>query len=88
MGNISHYTRTIVKSLNKAAQNEGYQGGALVWHGDEANNPFSPGFDPNDKPIFFVPGKKPVQIHTKQELDKFQEELKREGYSPGTSNRF
>jgi hypothetical protein len=88
MGNISHYTRTIVRSLNKEAQNEGYKGGPLVWHGDEANNPFSPGFDPNDKPIFFVPGKKPVQINSMEELVKFQEQLQRDGYSPGTSNRF
>ncbi|MEK1940046.1 MAG: toxin protein, partial [Pseudomonas sp.] len=88
MGNVSHYTRAIVQSLNKEAASEGYAGGALVWHGDEANNPFSPGFDPADQPIFFVPGKKPVRVNSKQELLKFQEMLKQEGYSPGTSNRF
>ncbi len=87
-GNVSHFVRTLIKNLNREVAAEGYGGGPLVWHGDEANNPFSPGFDPNDKPIFFVPGKKPVQVESKQELLKFQEALKTEGYSPGTSDRF
>lgn len=88
IANVSEYTRTIVRSLNKEASSEGYKGGPLVWHGDEANNPFSPGFDPNDQPVFFVPGKKPVRVTSKQELLKFEETLKQEGYTPGTSNRF
>ncbi len=55
MGNLHHFGKTIVNSLNKEINAEGYAGGKLVWHNDEAGNPFSPGFDENDKPIFFLP---------------------------------
>lgn len=29
-----------------------YSGGNLMWHGDEASNPYSDGFDIRDRPVF------------------------------------
>jgi len=62
MGNVHFYGQTIIGDLNKNIAAEGYQGGKLVWHNDEAGNPFSPGLNPDDEPIFFIPHEKPVQV--------------------------
>jgi insecticidal toxin complex protein TccC len=88
MGNLHHYGKVIVNNLNKEISNEGYNGGKLVWHNDETGNPFSPGFDENDKPIFFLPSGDVFQANSKSELLGFYSRLKGNGYAPENSPIF
>lgn len=88
MGNMHEYGKRLVKSLNAEISDAGYKGGNLVWHNDETGNPFSPGFDAGDKPIFFIPGTEPKQVKTLEELMQLQEELKALGYQPEYSPVF
>jgi insecticidal toxin complex protein TccC len=89
MGNLHEFGKRIVKSLNKEIERAGYTGGNLVWHNDETGNPFSPGFDPDDKPIFFIPREHgPRQVESKSELLALHNELKRLGYQPEYSAVF
>ncbi len=82
-GNFHLYGQSIANSINSGAVSEGFKGGKLVWHGDEINNPFSEGFDPKDKPLFFIPGfENPVQIESQEELKKLYKHLKENGYVP------
>ena len=67
-GNFHPFGVAIINHINRSAQEQGYLGGNLVWHGDEAGNPFSAGFDPADAPIFFIPGHSPIQVFSKEEL--------------------
>lgn len=87
-GNFHTYGNSLIKDLNKNVANEGYKGGNIFWHGDEFSNPYSEGFDPNDAPIFFIPGEKPQQIHTLEELKVFFNALKKAGYSVKYNPRF
>lgn len=86
-GNTHFYGDVISNDINKNVAAEGFTGGKLVWHGDETGNPFSPGFDIADKPVFFIPGQPPQQISSMKELLAFYKELKRHGYSPESSPR-
>lgn len=88
MGNIHFFGKTIIDSLNKEFFSEGYRGGKLVWHNDETGNPFSPGFDITDKPIFVHPAGHVIQIHSLGTLLNFYEQLRREGYAPEYSPIF
>jgi insecticidal toxin complex protein TccC len=81
MGNLHHFGKVIVGNLNKEINAEGYAGGKLVWHNDETGNPFSPGFDENDKPIFFLPSGDTFQAGNKSELLDFYSRLRRSGYA-------
>lgn len=86
-GNTHFFGDVIVDDINKNVFNEGFKGGKLVWHGDETGNPYSPGFDPSDKPVFFIPGQPPQQIFSKNELVAFYSELKNHGFTPESSAR-
>lgn len=88
MGNIHHFGKTIVTNLNKEIEIEGYKGGKLVWHNDETGNPFSPGFDENDMPIFFFPSGDVFQAKTKSDLLDFYSRLRMGGYAPEYSPIF
>lgn len=88
MGNLHHFGKTIVNNLNKEIRADGYNGGKLVWHNDETGNPFSPGFDKNDKPIFFLPSGATFQAENKSELLNFYSKLRSQGYSPEYSSNF
>ncbi|MGV3344971.1 anthrax toxin-like adenylyl cyclase domain-containing protein [Enterobacteriaceae bacterium LUAb1] len=82
MGNIHVFAMVIINSLNKEIANEGYQGGKLIWHGEETGNPYSRGFDENDRPIFFLPNKQAYQVRSKSHLQYFYSILKSIGFSP------
>lgn len=88
MGNLHFFGMTIVQALNKEIAAEGYKGGKLVWHNDETGNPFSPGFDIADKPIFVHPAGYLIQVHSKAELLDFYAQLRREKYAPEYSPVF
>lgn len=88
MGNLHFFGKTIVNALNREIISEGYRGGKLVWHNDETGNPFSPGFDIADKPIFVHPVRNVVQIHSLIELRYFYEQIRLEGYAPEYSPIF
>lgn len=88
MGNLHFFGKTIVKALNTEIVSEGYGGGKLVWHNDETGNPFSPGFDISDKPIFVHPVGDVTQVHSLNELLHFYGQLRREGYAPEYSPIF
>lgn len=82
MGNLHTFGQTIVRSLNRQISAEGYGGGKLVWHNDETGNPFSPGFDIADQPIFFIPGQaEPVQVHSTRQLLSLYDTLGQRGYA-------
>ncbi|CNK97105.1 toxin protein [Yersinia enterocolitica] len=87
-GNVHFFGETLIKALNKEIYACGYRGGKLVWHGDETGNPFSPGFDPEDKPIFFLPQGSIITIHSKSELLNFYSVLRCQGFSSDYSPRF
>jgi hypothetical protein len=87
-GNVSFFTETIIDALNKKISAQGYKGGKLVWHGDETANPFSPGFNINDKPIFFLPTGEVVQVHSMDQLKNLYRDLRALGYAPELSPRF
>ncbi|MCX8986039.1 anthrax toxin-like adenylyl cyclase domain-containing protein [Citrobacter portucalensis] len=87
LGNVSSFTTTIINDINKNAEAE-YSGGPLVWHGDESNNPFSEGFDENDKPIFIIPNEnKFICIKNREELAELYEMFEQKGYKPDFSPR-
>ncbi|WP_353620543.1 DNA gyrase [Enterobacter sp. Cy-643] len=88
MGNLHLFGKTIINTLNIEITSEGYRGGKLVWHNDETGNPFSPGFDVTDKPIFVHPVGDVIQIHSLSELRCFYGQLRREGYAPEYSPAF
>lgn len=88
MGNLHEFGKNIVHSLNKEIEAEGYQGGKLVWHNDETGNPFSPGFDSADKPIFIHPFEPISQISSKKELIEYYKKLKKQRYAPEYSPIF
>lgn len=88
MGNLHGYGKAIIRALNKEIADEGYRGGKLVWHNDETGNPFSPGFDIADKPIFVHPSGHVTQVHSKTELLKFYSQLRQERYAPEYSPVF
>lgn len=88
MGNIHFFAKTIIKSLNNCVRDEGYKGGNLVWHGDETSNPFSPGFDINDHPIFFHPNGMILKVKEKSDLNKYYSIFKSQGFAPEYSSRF
>ncbi|ELI7922717.1 hypothetical protein RSE70_001968 [Yersinia enterocolitica] len=87
-GNVHYFGMVIVNALNKEIKNTGYAGGKLIWHNDETGNPFSPGFDEKDKPIFFLPTGDVFIASSKMELIKFYSRLKLNGYTPEYSPRF
>ncbi|MGL6176157.1 MAG: anthrax toxin-like adenylyl cyclase domain-containing protein, partial [Vibrionaceae bacterium] len=87
-GNFHNFGSAIINDINLNAQEEGYTGGKLVWHGDEIGNPFSNGFDSNDSPIFFIPHQEPIQITSEAELQNFYQKLQELGYEPERSPRF
>lgn len=88
MGNVHFFGKTIINALNREITFEGYRGGKLVWHNDETGNPFSPGFDIVDKPIFVHPAGYAIQIHSLSELRNFYGRLRLEGYAPEYSPIF
>ncbi|WP_329911746.1 anthrax toxin-like adenylyl cyclase domain-containing protein [Serratia quinivorans] len=82
MGNASFFISTIISDINKNVKNI-YSGGNLVWHSDEVGNPFSPGFDPDDKPIFIIPRRNIIiYIETRSELSEIYKKFEMEGYTP------
>ncbi len=88
-GNTHYFGETINADLNKNVKAEGYTGGVLFWHGNEVNNPYSPGLDIDaDKPIFFIPEEPPRQIFTKKQLNLFYKEMRDKGYSVVDNPRF
>lgn len=87
-GNVHHFTEVIINDINNNVNKEGFSGGKLVWHGDETSNPYSPGFDPKDKPIFFIPKQPPRQVFNKEQLLKLHHELRVQGYVPEYNPRF
>lgn len=87
-GNIHFFGQVIINDLNLEIKLCGYTGGKLVWHNDETGNPFSPGFDVRDKPIFFLPSGEVVQVYSRAQLLDFYSKLTSKGYSPEFSPRF
>ncbi|UIA90995.1 CyaA/EF/ExoY family adenylyl cyclase toxin [Erwinia tracheiphila] len=87
-GNVNYFTETIINNLNKEVNSEGYQGGKLFWHGDESMNPFSPGLDMSDKPIFFLPSGQMTQAHTVEQLRDLYSIFKANGFPAEFSPRF
>lgn len=87
-GNFHNFGSAIINDINLNAQEEGYTGGKLVWHGDEMENPFSNGFNSSDSPIFFIPHQDPIQITSEAELQLFYRKLQELGYEPERSPRF
>jgi len=88
MGNLHEFGKIIVRSLNKEIEAEGYRGGKLVWHNDETGNPFSPGFDIADKPIFIHPSEAISQVNSKKELLDYYKKLRQQRYTPEYSPIF
>ena len=87
-GNLHYFANVIINDINKNVNEEGFKGGKLVWHGEEIANPYSAGFDPADKPIFFIPKQSPQQIETKEELSALFNELREAGFAPDRNLRF
>ncbi|EGQ9519372.1 hypothetical protein J7H91_004624 [Vibrio parahaemolyticus] len=87
-GNIHFFGETIIEDLNKNVSQEGFSGGKLFWHNDETGNPFTPGFDEADKPIFVIPHTPPQQFNDKNSLMMFYRELEQAGYNPEYSPAF
>ena len=87
-GNMHFFGERIADALNREVKVLGYSGGKLIWHNDETGNPFSPGFDVNDKPIFFLPGGEVFVATSRPGLINFYACLKSEGYAPEYSPRF
>lgn len=87
-GNIHFFGETIIEDLNKNVTQEGFSGGKLFWHNDETGNPFTPGFDEVDKPIFVIPNNPPQQFSNQNSLMLFYRELERAGYNPEYSPAF
>lgn len=87
-GNMHFFGERIADTLNQDLKTFGYSGGKLVWHNDETGNPFSPGFDAKDKPIFFLPTGEVFVALSKMAVINFYSRLKSEGYAPEYSPRF
>ena len=87
-GNLHYFANVIINDINKNVNEEGFKGGKLVWHGEEIANPYSGGFDPADKPIFFIPKQSPQQVETKEELRALFSELRGAGFAPDRNLRF
>lgn len=87
-GNIHFFAETIIEDLNNNVAQEGFSGGRLFWHNDETGNPFTPGFDALDKPIFIIPNNPPQQFHDKNSLMMFYREIELAGYKPEYSPIF
>lgn len=88
VGNMHMFGQTIMKALNTEIEADGYKGGKLVWHNDETGNPFSPGLDMADKPIFVYPDGRIVQVYSKNELQRLYHELHNKGFAPEYSPAF
>ncbi|MGK0602903.1 anthrax toxin-like adenylyl cyclase domain-containing protein [Yokenella regensburgei] len=88
MGNMHMFGQTIMKALNKEIELDGYKGGKLVWHNDETGNPFSPGLNMADKPIFIFPDGRIVQVHSINELRSLYNEIRKKGFIPEYSPIF
>ncbi|MEC9909131.1 anthrax toxin-like adenylyl cyclase domain-containing protein [Escherichia coli] len=87
MGNVSFFIETIIADINRNVRSV-YSGGNLVWHNDETGNPFSPGFETNDQPIFIIPDKDCFYyVETKSELSEIYKWFELQGYSPERSPR-
>ncbi|PHM74258.1 anthrax toxin-like adenylyl cyclase domain-containing protein [Xenorhabdus kozodoii] len=87
-GNVHFLGKTIIKVLNAEIRACGYSGGDLIWHNDETGNPFTAGFDPKDRPTFFLPGGRIVNIHSIEGLREFYSNLELQGFSPENNPRF
>jgi insecticidal toxin complex protein TccC len=74
--------------LNAELKQEGYTGGNLVWYNDETGNPFSPGFNIEDSPIFISPEGAVVQARSKDELIVLYRKLELTGFAPEYSPIF
>lgn len=88
MGNMHMFGQIIMKALNNEIEHDGYKGGKLVWHNDETGNPFSPGLDMADKPIFIFPDGRIAQVYTIIELQSLYKDLANEGFEPEKSPIF
>ena len=87
MGNVSFFIETIIADINRNVRSV-YSGGNLVWHNDETGNPFSPGFEINDQPIFIIPDKDCFYyVETRGELSEIYKWFELQGYSPERSPR-
>ncbi len=86
-GNLSIPEGLIIKQLNEAIKQAGYQGKSLVWHGAETANPDSPG---PDFPIrVYFPGKaEPQMINNVKELAEFYKNLQTSSYQMEENARF
>ncbi|WP_299144117.1 anthrax toxin-like adenylyl cyclase domain-containing protein [uncultured Vibrio sp.] len=87
-GNVHFFGSVLIDSLNKEIKECGYKGGSLVWHNDESGNPFSPGFNDADMPIFFLPKGKPRRVNCIEGLHVLYDEFKAMGYAAKVSPRF
>lgn len=87
-GNVSFFEEVVIDTLNKMVADAGYSGGVLVWHNDETHNPFSPGFNPSDRPVFFIPHNNPRQVNSFDELKYLYQEFINAGYQSMLSARF
>ncbi|EAA2100040.1 TPA: hypothetical protein N3D26_004721 [Salmonella enterica subsp. enterica serovar Bredeney] len=87
-GNVSFFEEVVIDALNRMVADAGYSGEVLVWHSDETHNPFSPGFNPSDKPVFFIPHNKPRQVGSFDELKSLYQEFRNAGYQSMLSARF
>ncbi|BBB15279.1 YD repeat protein [Candidatus Rickettsiella viridis] len=78
-GNISIPELKIVEQLNKTLKKAGYTGEALVWHGTETANPYTPG---PDFPIrVYSPGQtQPAMVSDQKELADFYHRLQDSPY--------
>lgn len=78
-GNISIPEQKIIEELNKAIKQAGYKGKALVWHGTETANPYTPG---PDFPIrVYSPGQtQPSMVSSQKELADFYRRLQDSSY--------
>lgn len=78
-GNISIPEQKIIEALNKAIKRAGYKGKALVWHGTETANPYTPG---PDFPIrVYSPGQtQPFMVSNQKELADFYHHLQDSSY--------
>jgi len=86
-GNISYFNSVVVDDINRNVK-EYYKGGILVWHGDESNNPYSLGFNIQDRPIFIIPNtNKTIQVNSREEIEQLYKLFEDRGYTPPDSPR-
>lgn len=85
-GNISPFSRTVIRRVNANIAGEGYRGGDLVQHGAENANPFSDG---QDFPLlFFFPRGDRIMIHENDGLTKIIAEMASRGYATNMNPAF